>query len=393
MPLTDIKCKAAQPKIKQYKLSDSEGLYLLIKQSGGKYWQMKYRYAGKEKILSIGKYPEISLQEAREKKYEARKLLRENIDPSAEKKAAKHQILLGSENSFKSIATEWHEKQKHLWTALHAKKVMKRLERDMFPFIGDMPIDKITAPYLLSILRRIEAKDAIDLAHRTQQTAGQIFRYAIATGKAKHNIAADLKGAIKPIKKQSYARLKEEELPEFLEKLENYEGDIQTKIATKLLILTFVRTNELRAAKWEEINFDKAEWRIPAERMKMRETHIVPLSEQVQKLFAEQKQISGALEHIFPNRNRPITFISENTILYALYRMGYHTRTTAHGFRATASTILNENNFRPDVIERQLAHGERNKVRASYNFAQYLPERREMMQWWADYITNLTNKG
>ena len=389
MPLSDVKCKNAKPEAKQYKLYDGEGLYLLIKPNGSKYWQMKYKYAEKEKTLSFGVYPEVSLLEARNKKLEARKLLRENLDPLAEKKAVKYQILLNSENNFKSVATEWHEKQKHLWTERHAQKVMRRLERDMFPFIGDLPINKITAPELLIILRKLEAKDAIDLTHRTQQTAGQIFRYAIATGKAERNIAADLKGAIKPLKKQSYARLKEDELPEFLKKLENYDGDLQTKIATKLLLLTFVRTGELRTAKWEEINFEKAEWRIPAERMKMRETHIVPLSHQVIKLFKKQFAISEGGEFIFPNRNKPSSYMSENTILFALYRMGYHNRTTGHGFRATASTILNENNFRTDVIERQLAHGERNKVRASYNYAQYLPERRKMMQWWADHIDSL----
>lgn len=220
------------------------------------------------------------------------------------------------------------------------------------------------------------------------QTCGQIFRYAIATGKAERDISSDLRGALKTRKKENYAHLKANELPEFFEQLENYNGDLQTKLALRLLILTFVRTGEVRGAKWKEFNLDNQEWRIPAERMKMRELHIAPLSTQSIEALKELHNITGNKEHLFPNRNKPITFISENTMLYALYRMGYHSRATVHGFRATASTILNEHGFKPDVIERQLAHGERNKVRASYNHAQYLPERREMMQWWGDYLEN-----
>ncbi len=230
----------------------------------------------------------------------------------------------------------------------------------------------------------------MDKAHRLHQTIGQILRYAIATGRAERDISADLRGALQPVRKSSYSYLKENELPELLTKLEGYQGDDQTKIGLKLLLLTFVRTIELRGAKWSEINFDQAQWRIPEERMKMREIHIVPLSHQVMTLLLELKELTGKYPYLFPNRNNYNTYISENTLLYALYRLGYHSRTTAHGFRSTASTILNENGFKSDAIERQLAHGDRNKVRSSYNYAQYLPERRDMMQWWADHIDALS---
>ncbi len=244
------------------------------------------------------------------------------------------------------------------------------------------------------LLKKIEERGAIDVAHRAQQTVGQIYRYAIITGRADRDIAADLRGALKTQKTVSHAYLKEHELPEFLKNIKLYDGDLQTKLATTLLLYTFVRTTELRAAKWDEINIEKAEWRIPAERMKMRETHVVPLSKQVMVLFEQMRLISGSFEYVFPHRSKPQTFMSENTILFALYRMGYHSRTTAHGFRGTASTILNESGlFKADIIERQLAHGERNKVRASYNHAQYLTERRHLMQWWADYLDKAASGG
>jgi integrase len=243
---------------------------------------------------------------------------------------------------------------------------------------------------LLSIIRIVENRDALDLSHRILQMCGQIFRYAIATSRAEHDISASLRGALRTRKKIHHARLQERELPEFLSELESYKGFLQTKLALKLLLITFVRTIELRGAKWEEIDFEKCEWRIPAERMKMRELHLVPLSRQAIAILNELKKITGNFEYIFPHINNPKRCMSENTLIYAIYRLGYHSRTTAHGFRATASTILNENGFHPDVIERQLAHTERNKVRASYNHAQYLPERCKMMQWWADYIDKVS---
>ncbi|MES2215295.1 MAG: integrase arm-type DNA-binding domain-containing protein [Pseudomonadota bacterium] len=376
----------AKPKEKEYKLSDSGGLYALVKTNGTKCWRLKYRIAGKEKVLSIGTYPIVTLSTARDKALKAKEMLLNNLDPSQSKKEEKQKLLASAINSFESVARSWHNNQKQRWTERHASYVLRRIEADIFPKLGFRAIEFITAPELLEVLRAIEARDAIDIAHRALQICSQIFRYAIATGKAERDIAADLRGALKTRKKENYSRLAANDLPEFLSKLEEYDGDLQTKLALKFLILTFVRSAEVRGAKWSEICFDKKEWRIPAERMKMRSPHIVPLSSHTMTPLKELHLLTGGYEHLFPNRNKPITFISENTMLYAIYRMGYHSRTTAHGFRATASTILNEHGFSSDVIERQLAHAERNKVRASCNHAEYLPERKKMMQWWGDYL-------
>ncbi len=367
-------------------MADSGGMFLLIMPNGSKYWRLKYRVATKEKVLAMGVYPEVSLKEARDKRDSAKKQIASGFDPSEAKKEEKRQVILKTENSFEAIAREWHENQKPAWTEKHARKSIRRLEKDIFPAIGARPITEITPPELLSAVRAIEKRGATYTSHTCLQKCGQIFRYAIATGRAKHDISGDLRGALKTRKAGNYTSLPEKDLPEFLQKLEEYDGDLQTKLALKLLIHTFLRTTEVRGARWEEINWDKKEWRVPAERMKMGEEHIVPLSLQTIAVLEELKPISGHFENIFPNRITPTKYISENTMLYALYRMGYHSRATPHGFRATASTILNENGFKNDVIERQLAHAERNKVRAAYNHAQYLPERREMMQWWGDYL-------
>jgi len=384
--LTDIAVKNTKPQEKLYRIFDGNGLYLEVNPNGGKYWRLKYRFAGKEKRLALGVYPEISLSDARERRDQARKLVANNIDPSQTKKDAKLQQEVNSENNFETVARLWHENQKLIWTPKHASRVLKRMEADIFPDLGSRPINEITPPGLLRTLKAIESRDAIDLAHRAHQTCGQIFRFAVAIGKADRDISLDLRGALKVRKKENHARLEAKELPEFLKKLEDYEGELQTKLAMKLLILTFVRSGELRGARWDEIDLVKKEWRIPAERMKMRDPHIVPLSDQAIMILKELEKMTNNREYIFPNRNKPMTFISENTLLYSMYRMGYHSRATVHGFRATASTILNEHGFAPDIIERQLAHAERNKVRASYNHAQYLPERRKMMQWWGDYL-------
>jgi integrase len=287
---------------------------------------------------------------------------------------------------------EWLEKRKHLWTEKYATKLKRKFELSVFNKIGDSAINRLTPLELLAFLRTIETKGTLDKAHRIYQTIGQIMRYAVATGRAERDISADLRGALQPVKKRSLNHLPAEELPELLHRIEKYDGDIQTRIGLKLLLLTFVRTIELRGAQWKEVNLEKSEWRIPAERMKMREIHIVPLSNQALELFKELKNLTGNYDYILPNRNNPRTYISENTLLYALYRMGYRDRATAHGFRHTASTILNEQGFSSDAIERQLSHGQRNKVRASYNFAQYLPERRQLMQWWADHLDELRDK-
>lgn len=356
MPLTDIKVKNAKPTDKQYKLTDGEGMYLLVHPNGGKYWRLKYKFAGKEKTLSIGTYPLISLSEAREKRYQAKKQLAEGIDPSQEKKLVKLTRTINAENSFEVVAREWHANQAATWTGRHSEIVLRNLEKDIFPIIGFRPINQITTPELLSTLRKIEDRDALDIAKKMRQTCGQVFRYAIATGRAERDISSDIRDALKTRKRENFKRIEEKDLPEFLKRLENYDGEYQTKIALKLALLTFVRTTELRGAKWEEIDFKKAEWRIPAERMKMKVEHIVPLSKQALKAFKELQSLNGHREFVLPNRIKPSKFISENTLLFAMYRMGYRGVATTHGFRGTASTILNENNFRSDVIERQLAH-------------------------------------
>ena len=392
MPLTDIKCKALQPTQKSYKVSDEKGLYLEIAPSGSKYWRLKYRFGGKEKKLAFGVYPEVSLKEARDKRDAARKQIKDNIDPSQEKKLAKLTQAINTENSFEAVAREWHSKQTEIWTERYCNSVLRNLEKDIFPIIGYRTINQIISAELLVALRKIEDRDALDIAKKMRQTCGQIFRYAISTSKTERDITADLQGALKTRKRKHFNKFEEKDLPEFLQRLEKYDGEYQTKLGLKLLSLTFVRTTELRGAKWEEIDFAKEEWRIPAERMKMRVQHIVPLSKQAISTLKELQILNGNREFILPNRVKPRYFISENTLLHAMYRMGYRGQATPHGFRATASTILNENNFRADVIEKQLAHGERNKVRASYNHAQYLPERKAMMQWWADYLDKLGNK-
>ena len=389
MRLTDTLCKQAKPQIKPKRIYDGAGLYLEIVPNGSKYWRFKYRYDNKEKRLAIGAYPTISLKQARVKREDAKRLLADDIDPSKHKQQKKRERILKAKNSFEKVAREWHEVQSTAWTPNHSKTVMMRLETDIFPEIGKMPINEVTPPILLDALRKIEKRGALDIAKRAKQTVGQICRYAIAIGMAERDISADLRGVLKTAPKSHFNYLQETELPEFLQKLAQYDGDRQTRIAVRFTLLTFVRTGEIRGAQWHEFDFNKNLWRIPAERMKMRTPHIVPLSRQVLELLAEMKTISHNALFLFPNRSNSQKPMSENTMLYALYRMGYHERATIHGFRATASTILNENGFRSDVIERQLAHGERNNVRAAYNHAQYLSERTVMMQEWADYIDRL----
>jgi integrase len=390
--LSDATIRNAKPRTKPYKIADGEGLFLLITPSGSKYWRMKYFFAGKEKLLALGVYPEINLTDARERRAKARKVLAAGNDPGEVKKEAKRLATFKSNNAFEVVAREWFEKRKHEWAINSANTMLARLERHILPQLGQRPIADITAPEVLAMLRVSENKGTLETARRLMQICGQIFMYAIATGRAERNPVPDLRGALKTPVVKHYAFLKAIDLPLYLKKLEAYDGSVQTKLALRFLLLTFVRTNELRGAQWTEIDWDKAEWRIPAERMKMKELHIVPLSRQAIAILRELEKHSGNLQHVFPNQHNRYTFMSENTMLYALYRMGYHSRTTGHGFRSTASTILNEHDFRADVIERQLAHSERNSVRAAYNHAQYLPERRKMMQWWADYLDKVAAK-
>ena len=387
--LKDVNVRNAKPEDKPYKMSDGGGLFLLVHPNGGKYWRYRYSWQGKEKLLAFGVYPEISLADARERRAEARKLLANNKNPSDIKREQKRALLLNSETNFEVIAREWHEVRSTTWSKNTTEYTINRLKKDIFPRLGNRPIKDISAMELLSVVKEIEKRGAFDMANRALQVCSQIFKFAIATGRAENNPAPNLTGGLKKSVKKHYNRLSEEELPDFLKKLDSYKGNLLTQLGLKLIILTFVRTIELRGAEWSEINFEKAEWRIPAERMKKRRPHIVPLSKQALKIFTDLKPITGYGRYVFPNENNPHKFISENTLLYAIYRMGYHSRTTAHGFRATASTILNEKGFNRDVIERQLAHMEKNKSRAAYDHSEHLDKRREMMQWWADYIENL----
>lgn len=396
MKLTALTVKNAKPKNKLYRLFDGGGLYLEVTPSGGTYWRMKYRFNGKECRLSVGIYPDMSLQDAREKRRLAKIMLDEGKNPNEEKKLAKLERQMDYEDNFENIAREWHKQKYHTWKPIHADRILKRLEADIFPKIGSRPIKAIKAPEILAAIKKIEARGSHDLAHRAMQTCGQIFRYAVATGRAERDTTADLRGALQPVKSTNYAHISEKELPAFLYKLDRYEieygGRILTKLAFKLLILTFVRSGEIRGVKWEEINFDKAQWKIPAERMKMKEAHIVPLAKQSLQILEEIKKLTGDSYggYVFPSQQNPRKIMSENTFLRVIDILGYKEKATAHGFRSTASTILNENGFRADVIERQLAHCERDQVRAAYNYAQYIPERTEMMQWWANHIDALS---
>jgi integrase len=357
--LSNAQAHNAKPKDKPYKVSDGEGLFLLITPSGGKYWRLKYFFAGKEKLLALGVYPEVSLADARDRRAQARKALAAGNDPGETKKEAKRLATFKSANAFEVIAREWFENRKHAWAPITAEKKLTRIERYILPKLGPRPITSITAPEVLAMLRVVEDSGALETTRRLMSICGQVFTYAIATGRAERNPVPDLRGALKPniVKHRSF--IKENELPSYLKKLDAYDGSLQTRLALRFLLLTFVRTNELRGAEWPEIDWNKTEWRIPAGRMKMKELHIVPLAKQTIAVLRQLEKHSGHRQYVFPNEHNPSTYMSENTMLYALYRMGYHSRATGHGFRSTASTILNEHGFRADVIERQLAHSER----------------------------------
>ena len=395
MPLTDTAVRNAKPKEKGYKLADSEGMYLFIHPAGGRYWRMKYRFEGKEKLLALGVYPEVSLKDARERRSDARKLLANGVDPGNNKKAVKAAATESASNTFEVIAREWLAKFSPNWAEGHSSKIKRRLEKDIFPWLGNKPIKDITAPALLTCLRRIEERGALETAHRALQNCGQVFRYAIVTGRTERDISADLRGALPPVKKVHYASLTEpHKIGELLRAIQGYQGDFITRCALRLAPFVFARSSELRKAEWKEFNLDKAEWRIPAERMKMREIHIVPLSKQAIAILHELKPLTGSGNYLFPGARTNGRPMSENTINAALRRLGFSKdEQTMHGFRSMFSTLANEHGWNRDVIERQLAHGQRDQVRASYNFAEYLPERRKMMQWWADFLDMMQETG
>jgi integrase len=384
----------AKPAAKPFKLFDGHGLFLLVRPNGGRYWRMQYRFKGKAKGLAFGVYPVVSLKEARDKQADARKLLRNGIDPSAVKRERKQQAKGQAADSFENIAREWHSKSQGRWVEVYSASVLRTLEREVFPHIGNQPIQDIDAPMILDPVRRIEARNALTVAARVSQWISAIYRYAIRTGRATYNPAADLVGSIETRKTTHRAALSRAELPEFLRRIETYSGQATTRLALKLMVLTFVRSAELRGARWHEFDFEREEWRIPAERMKMNAEHIVPLSSHAIALLDDLHALTGRYELLFPNRDNPTKPMNTNTLLYALYRLGYYQQATIHGFRATAATILSEMGFRPDVIERQLGHAERNQIRAAYQRSPYLEERRHMMQAWSVYVDGLvTGRG
>lgn len=389
--LTDIRLRKAKPSKKPYKLFDSGGLYLLIHPNGSAYWQVKYRHFGKEKTLSLGTYPIVSIKEARNRRDEAKKLINQGVDPSALKQQEKQKKVVAAANSFEAVGREWFEKNREEWTPDHAERIMRSLEKDVFPALGKRPIEAIEALEVLSILRKVEKRDALDVAKRLRQRMGAVFRYAVQTSRIKHNPIPDLEGAIKTRKVQHRRFLPPSELPAFLHALEGY-GQIITKYALQLLILTFVRSGEIRGAQWKEFDFQRKEWRIPAERMKMNAPHIVPLSKQALAVLKNVHSITGENDLVFSIGATGTRMMSENTMLFAIKRLGFKDMATVHGFRGLASTVLNENGIKPDVIERQLAHAERSGVRAAYNHAEYLPERHTMMAWWGSYVEKAGEK-
>jgi integrase len=387
--LTHTALRAAKPTEKPYKLSDGGGLYLLVNPSGALWWRFKYQFEGREKLLSLGVHPHVSLQQARALRNEAKKAVANRVDPSAKRQAEKS----STANSFEAVAREWLALQeKKLAPATYAKAVWT-LETLVCPYIGSRPIAKLSAADVLKVLKRIEGRGIHETAHRTRQRCSQVFRYAVQTERAAHDVTADLRGALAPVVSEHHAAITEPvRIGELLRAIDGYTGHSVTAYALKLAPLLFVRPGELRHAEWVEFDLDGPEpqWRIPAEKMKMGEQHLVPLSQQALALLRELQPLTGRGPYLFPSirsRTRPM---SDNTVNAALRRLGYTSEEmTGHGFRSLASTCLNEQGYHPDLIELQLAHAERNKVRAAYNKAQRLPERRKMMEAWADYLDSL----
>jgi integrase len=390
MALSDTAIRTAKSAEKPRKLADEKGMYLLIRPSGAKLWRMDYRFDSKRKTLAIGTYPDTGLALAREKRDAARKLLAQDIDPAAQRKKDKHERKVSRENTFEAVARDWMKTKGKEWTVGYAAKTRACLERHAFPSIGSKPIKEIAAPELLAMLRVIEKRGTADMANRLQLHCGAVFRYGIATGLLSSDPTPSLRGALSTVKTKHYAALTDpKDFADLLRSIDEYRGEVTTKVAMQMLAGTFQRTKEVRFAEWTQIDFEAALWRIPPEVMKMREAHLVPLSTQMIAYLKELHALTGGGRLLYPsttNRDRPI---SENTVTYALARMGFKGRMTGHGFRSVASTILNEQGYRHDVIERQLAHAERNQVRAAYNRAEYMPERKMMMQEWSDYLEKL----
>mgnify|MGYP000443925468 CR=1 FL=1 len=390
MALTDVKVRTAKSQEKAYKLSDEKGLFLYVTQNGSKYWRLKYRYLGKEKLLALGVYPDVSLALARERRDDARKLLASDIDPGEHRKVMKTASSDRAANSFELVAREWFAKHSPNWAPSHANKVIRRLELNVFPWLGSKPVAEITAPELLTVLRRIENRGAIETAHRVMSISGRIFRYAIATGRAERDPSQDLKGALPPVKNKHFAAQTDpQKFAQLLKAIDGYEGTLTVRCALRLAPLLFVRPGELRNALWADIDFDKAEWRYTI--TKTETSIIVPLATQALAILQELYPLTGSGRYIFPSARSIHRPMSDNAILAALRRLGIEKEeTTGHGFRATARTLLDEVlGVRPDFIEQQLGHAVRDPNGRAYNRTAYLPERKKMMQDWSDYLENL----
>ena len=395
MPLTETKIRAVKATEKPLKLFDGGGLYLLVSPNGGRWWRLKYRFDRRERGFSLGVYPDVSLKQARERRDEARRSLAAGVDPSAQRLTAK----VARECTFQAVAHEWLKLQEtppaHFKRAPLAPVTLAKarwmLHEFLIPEIGSRPISNVAAPELLAALQKVEKRGTHETARRTKQLAGRVFRYAVATGRATRDPSGDLRGALAPVVTRNHPAITEPaRIGALLRAIGDYEGQPVTGSALKLAPLVFVRPGELRGAEWSEFELDSAEWRIPAERMKMREAHIVPLSKQAVEILQGLKKLTGSGRYVFPSLRGHARPMSENTVNAALRRLGYSKEEmTGHGFRALASTCLNEQGWSPDLIELQLAHAERNKVRAAYNRASRLPERRNMMQAWADYLDQL----
>ncbi|MCX5580217.1 tyrosine-type recombinase/integrase [Kaistia terrae] len=382
MALTDAACRNAKASERDFKLSDSGQLYLLVRPNGSKLWRLNYRFNGRQRTLSLGSYPKVSLSQARAVREASKDKLAAGYDPG---QVDLPDGMLSISRQFKTVATEWFNGKSVNWVPAHASRVWSRLERDVFPAIGSKDVAAINPGEVLAIIRSVESRDALDVAKRIRQTVSSIFRYAVASSLATLDPAAPLVDALRPKPRVKHmAALREGDLAEFFERLGSYDGNRQTALAIELVAHTFVRTKEIRFARWRELEPDL--WRIPAERMKMGKEHIVPLTPHVRTLFAALRDQSDGSDWVFPGE-KPGKPISENTMIFGLYRMGYHSRATIHGFRSTASTILNESGlWRPDAIERQLAHVPKNEVRSAYNAALYLKERAEMMEWYSAFL-------
>ena len=391
--LTELACKKANAVGK--KLTDGNGMYLLVHKNGSKYWRMDYRFEGKRKTLALGVWPETTLTKAREMRDQARILMQDKIDPLEQKKKLNRIRSEDHQRTFALLTEEWMKRQTLRWTEKHTSDVKRSLENHVFPDLGDRPINEIQRSEVLQVLRKLEGVNKYEATHRARQRIEAVFNFAIITGDCENNPAAGLTKALTPPTKKKMPSLKPEELPEFLSRLEDYKGHRLTYLAMRFMLYTFVRTKELRAAEWIEFDLKEMDptWKIPSERMKMRREHVVPLSSQAIEVLNKVSEISGAEKLVFPGQQNPTRPMSENTMLYALYRMGYHSRATTHGFRSVASTILNESGlWNPDSIERQLAHVETNKVRSAYDRSEHLSERRKMMQWWADHLDSILSE-